>query len=282
MKRLYIAASVALTTLLLAAQSSADALTPRAISSEHKVPPLAQKIATQAKGVAASMSSVGYCYRGVKRALKKVGVGLEGSSAFMAKRQLEQDRRFNKVPMNNLKKGDILVHGKSGAHPHGHIAVYLGNGKEASDHIGKLVTGRRYGGTSVFRAKGAGTQIASAKSKSSARVIATDPKVKKNTIVARAPKENAKVLVASATAVNQAAVDRAVNVARARMQQQEAIAHAVRVAKPMAPKAPTFDLTAALARVLPVVQNAQINLTAALANAVPEVMTPGINALLDQ
>jgi hypothetical protein len=97
------------------------------------------------------MGSVGYCYRGVKRALKKAGVTLSGGSAFMAKGQLEDDERFRKVPLSKVQKGDILVHGKSKAHPHGHIAVYLGNGKEASDHIGKLITGRRYGGTTVFR-----------------------------------------------------------------------------------------------------------------------------------
>lgn len=97
------------------------------------------------------MKSVGYCFRGVKRALKKVGVKLDGNSAHQAKAQLSSDSRFKKVPMSKLREGDILVHGKSRRHPHGHIAVYLGNKKEASDHIGKLVTGRFYGGTTVFR-----------------------------------------------------------------------------------------------------------------------------------
>jgi hypothetical protein len=44
-----------------------------------------------------------------------------------------------------------MVHGKSSKHPHGHIAVYLGNEKEASDHVGKVIRKGRYGGTTVFR-----------------------------------------------------------------------------------------------------------------------------------
>ena len=62
-----------------------------------------------------------------------------------------QDPHFSIVPISTLRKGDILVHGKSSTHPYGHIAVYLGNNQEASDHIQPLITGGTYGGTVVFR-----------------------------------------------------------------------------------------------------------------------------------
>lgn len=231
------------------------------------------------------MSSVGWCYRGVKRALKKIGVALEGSSAFMAKSQLASDRRFTKVSIKSLKTGDILVHGASKAHPNGHIAVYLGNGKEASDHIGRLITGTRYGGTTVFRARG-GDQVAVSQVVSASRTmkIAHAPVVQASRTVkiAHAPhvSKSAARLIARVPAIMKPspdAMDHAVKVAHARIEQhakqQEAVAHAVQVAKPMSPKSPSFDLSNALTtKVLPMAQNAQINLSAALANAFPQVI----------
>jgi hypothetical protein len=107
-----------------------------------------------------SMCSVGLCYRGVKRALNPLGIALAGDAAWQAKNQLCQDGRFCQVPMSNLSPGDILVHGRSSAHPYGHIAVYLGNGQEASDHVQHLVIGGGYGNTVVFRARHGSTQMA--------------------------------------------------------------------------------------------------------------------------
>lgn len=232
---------------------------------------MARMIALEARGVAASMSSVGYCYRGVKRALKKVGVALTGGEAFMAKSQLADDPRFTKVPMSKLQTGDILVHGASKAHPHGHIAVYLGNGKEASDHIGRLITGGRYGGTTVFRVKGTPAPTAVA--------VAPKPKHKVTSVIASAVKPHrkstseARVIAAS---IQQDRVDHAVKVAQARIEQQakqqEAIAHAVRVAKPAALRSPFVDFTSALTRFLPIAETAQLNVTAALANVIPDAV----------
>jgi hypothetical protein len=114
----------------------------------------AAKIATAAASMANRMDSRGYCYRGVKRALCPLGIELSGQSAYMAKNILKEDKRFKVVGVNefdNLLPGDILVHGKSKAHPNGHIAVYLGNGQEASDHVQGLVTSPRYGGAVIFR-----------------------------------------------------------------------------------------------------------------------------------
>jgi hypothetical protein len=116
--------------------------------------PLPDRIAHHAKQVANQMDTVGWCFAGVKQALRAVGVALEGAAAWMAADQLKQDRRFNVVAQRELRRGDILVHGKSPTHPYGHIAVYLGNGSEASDHVQHIVLGGTYGRTVVFRAKG--------------------------------------------------------------------------------------------------------------------------------
>lgn len=150
LKRLSIAASIA-SFILFTTVVPSEARSNSTASNEAPTV-FAQEIAGSARTVARSMGSVGYCFRGVKRALRKVGVSLEGSSAYMAKSQLADNERFARVSINDLRIGDILVHGASARHPHGHIAVYLGNGKEASDHIGRLITGARYGGTTVFRA----------------------------------------------------------------------------------------------------------------------------------
>lgn len=125
------------------------------VAHSHAATSLAKAIAEQARRQAMAMCSVGLCYRGVKHALSSLGIDLEGNAAWMAKDQLSQDSRFVMVPLKSLRPGDILVHGRSKAHPYGHIAVYLGNNQEASDHVQKLVLGGRYGSTVVFRARSA-------------------------------------------------------------------------------------------------------------------------------
>lgn len=266
LKRLYFAASIATTILLLNTAAPADAVkkshAPTKSSSKF-----ARTIVSSARAVASSMSSVGYCYRGVKRALRKVGVELTGGQAFMAKRQLERQPNFRKVPMKNLQPGDILVHGKSRAHPHGHIAVYLGNGKEASDHIGRLVTGRRYGGTTVFRAVNPTTEIATA------------PRKETKTLVARAPKPAAPKALAAKSVVQLAtaaplatiaAAEQATKIASASIEQK--LEAPTVVAEATAQSEPAFDLTSelsvALLKVVEMAQSAHINLTNALAEAV--------------
>ncbi len=118
---------------------------------------MAEKIALAAQQVAARQNSVGMCYAGVCNALRPLGVRLCGQAAWMARDQLESDGRFKTVPLKSLKPGDILVHDKSKTHPYGHIAVYLGNEKEASDHVQKLITTNgNYGQTIVFRFSASG------------------------------------------------------------------------------------------------------------------------------
>lgn len=113
---------------------------------------LALRIAEAAERNAQRTNTVGWCYRGVANTLQRFGISLEGRSAYMAADQLASSRRFEEVTGDKLKPGDILVHGRSQAHKHGHIAVYLGRGREASDHVQQLISGRGYGGTRIFRA----------------------------------------------------------------------------------------------------------------------------------
>ncbi len=120
----------------------------------------ALRIAQDAKEVALRMRTSGYCFRGVKRSLRENEVNLDGRSAYMAKEQLERDDRFQKIlttdnlTSKHLLPGDVIVHpkgymGPGRYKPHGHIAVYLGNGREASDHVTNLIGGKAF----VFRPK---------------------------------------------------------------------------------------------------------------------------------
>jgi hypothetical protein len=112
------------------------------------------KIAKCALNVAKNMNTVGYCYRGVKGALRPLGIHLSGAAAYEAKDQLLRDKRFAAFSINgvnDLKPGDILVHGASSSHPYGHIAVYIGNRHEASDHVQQVIVNGPYSGTTVFR-----------------------------------------------------------------------------------------------------------------------------------
>lgn len=88
------------------------------------------------------MHSNGWCYKGVTDALKPLGVDLSGTAAYMAKDLLQSDPRFQPVRIEDptqLHPGDVIVHGPTNSHPYGHIAVYLGNNHEASDHVQKVV-----------------------------------------------------------------------------------------------------------------------------------------------
>ncbi len=119
--------------------------------------PLGMQIANSAERVANNMGSVGWCFRGVKAALRPHGINLEGGLAKQAASQLANHPRVQEVAKNDIQPGDILVHQPAGhgrtkgQQYAGHIAVYLGNGKEASDHVQPLIKGQGYGGTRAFR-----------------------------------------------------------------------------------------------------------------------------------
>jgi hypothetical protein len=245
-KRLSFAAFISTSVVLLTTLTPAEAA------------PMPKMIASSARGVASSMSSVGYCFRGVKRALKRVGIVLTGSDAYMAKSQLATDERFQRVSLDNLKTGDILVHGASAAHPHGHIAVYLGDGREASDHIGRLITGRRYGGTTVWRVR------------DNAQIAQAAPQPEPTAVVAQAaaPVAEAPVVeapLAEAPAAGAPAVEAAV--ASPVVLDLTAQAAPTEAPQVIASAMPT-NWSNAFMQMLQMAQSAQINLAQALQDAV--------------
>ncbi len=106
-------------------------------------------------------STKGWCLRGVNKAMQKVyGYGFSFGSAYQALGALQKDSNFveitsqypNKTDLKNLPAGAIVVWGKNGAHPHGHISIALGDGREASDHIANQYTNSG-GGYHIFMPK---------------------------------------------------------------------------------------------------------------------------------
>lgn len=99
---------------------------------------------------ARSIGTTGWCLRGVQKALERAGLhrgGSMGASAYQAVGNLSNNKNFKQVQVtrNDLKDlpaGCIIVWAKTSKNPHGHIAVTLGNGKEASDHVQSLITNR--------------------------------------------------------------------------------------------------------------------------------------------
>jgi len=127
-------------------------------------PSIGNNLANIANKNALQRDTVGKCYRGVKDSLAKAGLNngeLTGGSAWQAKGVLSKHKNFQKVDiakndLKNLPAGCVIVWDpysdrKGKLHQHGHIAVTLGNGKEASDHVQNLVIAGNY---TVFVPKG--------------------------------------------------------------------------------------------------------------------------------
>jgi len=106
----------------------------------------AAKLAESARRVAANMNTTGWCAKGVGDALDAAGLSSQRvPSAYMKADILARDPRFREIDASggNIPPGAVIVHpaGYNGAGSvHGHIAVSLGNGQEASDHIQRLIT----------------------------------------------------------------------------------------------------------------------------------------------
>ncbi|MFA7658100.1 MAG: hypothetical protein WCY19_01560 [Candidatus Gastranaerophilaceae bacterium] len=106
-------------------------------------PELANSLANIANQNAARTDTVGKCYKTVKDTLKRANLNngeIAGGSAFQADGILSKHKNFKEVAVSrgdlkNLPAGCVVVWQASAGHPHGHIAVTLGDGKEASDHI---------------------------------------------------------------------------------------------------------------------------------------------------
>ncbi len=106
-------------------------------------------LASAAEQTANSMGTTGWCLKGVNNTLEKVyGFRLSYNSAYQAIPALQSRSDFvevtnqyeNASELVNLPEGAIVVWENSSNHPHGHISIALGDGREASDHIQKQTT----------------------------------------------------------------------------------------------------------------------------------------------
>jgi hypothetical protein len=108
---------------------------------------LGQQIAQSAYQTASGMNSSGWCAKGVRKALEAIGInGIGAASAYMIADQLAGNPKFREVQctreqLKSLPPGAIVVWGQTAEHPHGHISVALGDGREASDHVQGQITG---------------------------------------------------------------------------------------------------------------------------------------------
>lgn len=105
------------------------------------------RLASDAQQIAASgvAGSGGNCKRGVRMALERQGVSLGGLSAYQGADQLARNPRFREVQipreqLRSLPPGAVVVWDRKQGHPHGHISIALGNGREASDVLRNQIT----------------------------------------------------------------------------------------------------------------------------------------------
>lgn len=110
----------------------------------------AQQLARIAQRTATRMGTVGYCAKGVNDSLIAAGLASERGHAYQKAEQLARDSDFREVnvsrdQLSKLPPGAVVVWGRSNAKPWGHVTVSLGDGREASDHVQRMITGGRYG-----------------------------------------------------------------------------------------------------------------------------------------
>lgn len=110
-------------------------------------PTYANALANIAEKNAKRTNGIGRCFRGVRESLEAAGLSkgeIRGQSAYQAADMLAEHNNFREVKglskeqLKALPAGCVMVWDKSRGHEHGHIAVTLGNGKEASDHVQKV------------------------------------------------------------------------------------------------------------------------------------------------
>lgn len=110
----------------------------------------AQRLAQIAERTATRMGTVGKCALGVNNSLIAAGLSSERGHAYQKAEQLARDSDFREVNVSRdqlarLPAGAVVVWGRSAAKPWGHVTVSLGDGREASDHVQRMITGGRYG-----------------------------------------------------------------------------------------------------------------------------------------
>jgi len=101
---------------------------------------LGQALAQDAIQEASRRGTTGRCYSATADVLDRVaGTRMWGASAYMAADQLAANPKFREVAapadLRQLPAGAVVVWGRTGASPHGHISIALGDGREASDHV---------------------------------------------------------------------------------------------------------------------------------------------------
>lgn len=107
------------------------------------------KLARDAERIAKSgVAGSGHnCKRGVRMAMEKNGMTLTGESAYMAADQLAKNKNFHeakglsRADLKDLPPGATVVWNRAKGHPHGHISIAMGNGREASDVMRNQITG---------------------------------------------------------------------------------------------------------------------------------------------
>lgn len=110
---------------------------------------MGQRLAGAAENVAMRRGTVGWCFAGAKESIRAAtGLQLHGGSAYMAADQLAGSGRFREISVSpgqlrELPAGAVVVWGRTGVSPHGHISVALGDGREASDHVQRQMTSLR-------------------------------------------------------------------------------------------------------------------------------------------
>ncbi len=99
-----------------------------------------EMIARAARRVASEMGSVGWCARGVQRALARAGLPefVGSGNAWSMLNPMRRSGKFEVVHPSQVREGDIALRQRPG--DYGHIAVMLGKDRqgrqlEASDHI---------------------------------------------------------------------------------------------------------------------------------------------------
>lgn len=124
--------------------------TPRPTATGIRPTAKGTRLAQVAEQVARRRNTTGWCYAGVADSVSRaLGTALWGKSAYMAADILARTPGFREhknvrpADLTKLPAGAIVVWGKTGASPHGHISVALGNGKEASDHVARQMTSLR-------------------------------------------------------------------------------------------------------------------------------------------
>ena len=113
---------------------------------------LGNRLAAEAIAEANRTNTVGWCYTHVANVVDRVVERfLTGEDAYMAADQLARHPRFNEISTSNLTTlpaGAIVVWGRGNTAntESGHIAIALGDGREASDHIAQQMTYHPGGG----------------------------------------------------------------------------------------------------------------------------------------